>query len=333
MSLFICSKCRVIENHSCNGSKKKLYNNGYPNMGLMDMQGYGDDVYISDADGKSILFKEKSEIMMLCSQCNTGEWHNEFDRKIPSMDSDDEYLARYSKFNYITVSDHDDRVIKRNDDGTFSLANPRLRDFADWMLSGYNKHYNLNESNIIKIATADIRVKYILELFLENMNHFECTVIERLFEEAIPGDAIYQLVLFAKDCIPDSHIPKSVVISRLERYMVIAKRNNIQYTSTMDEFIQLERFIMLSTQIENNHGKLSFEDNILNAIASLSDATGIKTDQQELKELLENIKKMSVYNGFSRLRKPHWKETQSEDERNEKLRKAEEKRLRKLNKK
>lgn len=331
MSLFICSKCRVIENHSCNGSKKEIGSNGYPNIGLMDMQGYGDDVYISDVNGIPILFKEKSEVMMLCSQCNTGEWHNEFDREIPSMDSDDEYLARYSKFNYITVSDHDDRVIKRNDDGTFSLANPRLRDFADWMLSGYNKHYNLNESNIIKIATADIRVKYILELFLENMNHFEYTVIERLFEEAIPGDAVYQLSLFAKDCIPDSRIANSKVISMLERYVAIARRNNVQPETVMDEFIRLERFVILSTQIERNHGRMSFEDNILDAIASLSSVTGIKTNQDELKELLENVRKNSGM--YSKPKKPHWKETQSEDDKNERLRKAKEKRLRKLNKK
>lgn len=331
MSLFLCMKCGVVENHSCCSSKVETDISNYPHMGLMDMQGYGDDIYVLDMNNEPVLFKEKSEVMMLCSQCNTGIWHNEFERKIPDADSDDVYLSKYSGYNYTTISDHPAGVVKRNGDGTFSLSSPKLKDFADWIISGYNKHYKTNETNVFKIAKNDIRVRYILDLLLENMDSFECTVTERLFDEAMAGDAVYQLSLFAKDCIPDSRIANSKVISMLERYIAIARRNNIQPESVVDEFVQLERFVILSTQIERNHGRMSFEDNILEAIASLSSITGVKTNQDELKELLESVRKNSGM--YSKHKKPHWKETQSEDDKNEKLRKAEEKRLRKLNKK
>jgi hypothetical protein len=50
----------------------KLGENGFPNMHLMEMHGFGRE-YI-DTDGRG-------EIQMLCSECNTGKWHDLFDKR------------------------------------------------------------------------------------------------------------------------------------------------------------------------------------------------------------------------------------------------------------
>jgi hypothetical protein len=41
---------------------------------------------------------------MLCSKCNTGEWHNEFDREEATEEESE--VASYSKYNYTTPADH-----------------------------------------------------------------------------------------------------------------------------------------------------------------------------------------------------------------------------------
>ena len=114
MALFKCSNCDVIENHSLVNPKNlktecdikqhhipgEMIQEVYPKMWLMDMQGQGDEDITVNGD----IFKKKDEIMMLCSKCNTGEWHNEFRREEATKEESE--VASYSKYNYTTPADH-----------------------------------------------------------------------------------------------------------------------------------------------------------------------------------------------------------------------------------
>lgn len=124
MSLFVCQKCKAIENTNCCHSREYLTNvvddagnyvaGGYPDMGLMDMQGHGDKVYVGETYKGTKLFKEKDEILMLCSECNVGKWHGEFSKDYAT---DEELeLAKYSAYNMITPYDHDENIIIADND-------------------------------------------------------------------------------------------------------------------------------------------------------------------------------------------------------------------------
>ncbi len=81
MSLFICSECGCVENTSCmsppyDKSKWPKEFSHMPNLFLMQMQGY-DDGYKDQPFGKY-------ESRMLCSECNTGQWHDEWEKSMPT---------------------------------------------------------------------------------------------------------------------------------------------------------------------------------------------------------------------------------------------------------
>jgi len=81
MSLFICFECGCIENTNCchhgvkfddNGNKIK---NGFRNWGIMQMYGWRDEEHRE---------KKNYPTHMLCSECNTGTWHNEWEKSYPN---------------------------------------------------------------------------------------------------------------------------------------------------------------------------------------------------------------------------------------------------------
>lgn len=113
MSLFVCMNpnCQCVENTNL-VSKGIGSDDEYPNMHLMDMQGYGDEIYVGKV--MSYQFKKKDEILLLCSKCNTSVWHNEFPREKASKES--LQLAKISKYNAITPMDHPDGTIVKNED-------------------------------------------------------------------------------------------------------------------------------------------------------------------------------------------------------------------------
>jgi len=86
MSLFICSQCSCVDNNNLiePGTDEK-----YPNLAQMDM------MEISEINGKS---------RMLCSECNTGKWHGEFSKHMPT-EIEKEY-TKYSEYGFCTVFDH-----------------------------------------------------------------------------------------------------------------------------------------------------------------------------------------------------------------------------------
>lgn len=122
MSLFVCEVCGCVEdtNLVCN-------NIGYcdeaPNMHLMDMEGCGNGtLYV----GKVMSYENKNQedILMLCSECNTGKWHGKFtkEKALPvSLE-----LAKTSIYNAITPYDHPRGSIVKNKNATGNNDKYRL---------------------------------------------------------------------------------------------------------------------------------------------------------------------------------------------------------------
>ena len=105
MSLFICSKCGCVENTNCctmgiQYVDGEVVDNGFPNMGPMEMRGYRNPDNIDD----------KSEPMMLCSECNTGKWHGEFEKR--QAEPVEILISKFSKLSYITPLDHVVKLVK-----------------------------------------------------------------------------------------------------------------------------------------------------------------------------------------------------------------------------
>ena len=116
MSLFICAHCGTIENTAC-VDRNIDTNPLYPNLCRQEMQGYGvDDVVINQplAQYQPGDIKKGTDVLMLCSACNTGQFHNEFD--IRHASANELELAIHSKYNMITPYDHPDNTITRDDD-------------------------------------------------------------------------------------------------------------------------------------------------------------------------------------------------------------------------
>lgn len=147
MSLFLCSRCGCIENtnlvnknyeptlYHFNGDEKDFH----PNLFRMSMDGYDDeDIYLN---GK--MWKHKSDIMYLCSECNTGTWHGEFEKTMPSKRT--VILSQFSKAGYITTYDHDMYSIIEDDDDVFECGyRPNMQYY--YLLKLYRKLIN-DDSN------------------------------------------------------------------------------------------------------------------------------------------------------------------------------------------
>lgn len=112
MSLFICELCGVIENTNLVNKDYKdtvenyigLENQFYPNLHLLEMQGHGNNIFLNNK-----LWKAKKEIKMLCSLCNTGEHHGEFERNQATANEIE--VASYSVYNYTTGGTHENGAL------------------------------------------------------------------------------------------------------------------------------------------------------------------------------------------------------------------------------
>jgi len=121
MSLFLCENCGCIENTNLVHANVDT-NPAYPNMWLMDMQGHGGHVVdlsmviISETTNNESIkknIKQPDEILMLCSECNTGLWHGEFERVLGT--DNEKAIAKLSKYNAITPYDHPEGSLIKDD--------------------------------------------------------------------------------------------------------------------------------------------------------------------------------------------------------------------------
>lgn len=141
MSLYVCHKCGGIENTTTYNANVDMNNLDpkYPNLHLMDMQGASTkDMLVEGKDGIVATFKKADEVMMLCSECNYGKWHNEFEKSYAT--EDEKLLALYSYYNLITPFDQEDGVIIVE-----SGLSYRLNPFYHGMHSRYRERNNKDE--------------------------------------------------------------------------------------------------------------------------------------------------------------------------------------------
>ena len=335
MSLFICSKCGAIENHSCVKGSLDGKITKYPNMHLIDMHGNDSDViFILDENDNEVLFKRPDEIMMLCSECNTGVWHGEFDKVIVSDDSEDMYLSRYSRYNYITkTGNHLHDVLVKTGDDSYKLITPLLKTFADWITPAYNKHYGTNINNISIMANNDIRIDWLLEVFLADPDMFVYSVADRLFDAPdVNSDYLYNFSLFARDCVKDdiNNISRYRTIRDLEGFIKLITNHDAPLSDMLVSFQMYRNMVNNKTNPDRGIDLRNEISSFMSRMYGMALANGgSMSGHDEMKAMLDELK----YNGVRKNIKPHWKKLQTEDDRNDRLKKAEEKRQRKLEKK
>lgn len=201
MSLYVCHKCGGIENTTTYNANVDMNNLDpkYPNFHLFDMQGASTkDSLVEGKDGVVATFKKAGEVMMLCSECNFGKWHNEFNKRYAT--EDEKLLALYSYYNLITPFDQEDGVMIAGGGLSYSL-NP----FYHGMHSRYrevnNKHlhtellapltygksntdkgidpYNMTQADIemLKLQSGaesnlDYTTKFLYSVFIINKNNY-----------------------------------------------------------------------------------------------------------------------------------------------------------------
>ena len=298
MSLFLCSRCGCIENTNLvnktykptlchfNGDEKDFH----PSLSRMSMDGYDDeDIYLN---GK--IWKHRSDIMYLCSECNTGTWHDEFEKTMPSERT--VILSQFSKAGYITTYDHDEcSIIKDNDD----------------VECGYK---------------PNMQYYYLLKLYRKLINN-----------DSFKGNIIEDLK---------------------KRSNLLNPRQSGKTTSTRDLYLSYNNFLIIYDIMveegDNFHltlqGDVDIEDwtdireiclICLDSVINPNKVKGLyktieKSHNLENDMILDAIAKYRFFeknNTTFKTHTPHWKETQSAEDRDLKLKKAEEKRLRKARKK
>lgn len=158
MSLFVCMECKCIENSNLvhHGVDKDL---SKPNMWLMDMQGCGSHIVTTNLEvvERTAFYnkgsvKEPEDILMLCSECNTGTWHGEFDKDIASYE--ELAMASFSKYNMITPYDHKDGILIKDNSKPHGYGldyNSKLLDTSFWM-----KHQELINNHPNFVLTEDL---------------------------------------------------------------------------------------------------------------------------------------------------------------------------------
>lgn len=288
MSLFICSNCGCVENTNLvNDDKIETKHNmvlpdgmkPYPHMSLMDMMGCSDN---EDIIFNGVIWKKGDEIKMLCSECNTGIWHNQFTKSLP--DENEKEIAKYSKYNYITPADHERGAVMQ----VFGKTDEyKIHAGYEALHSLFRKLFNKKESDNIK-DFKDNYFPHLYSIFIEDVRNFypnsDYEDVDWNSEQEVLNYAISSLI-YPKES-------KSQTLQSL--HTKIYGRN--YYTTHNDPYMDLLNIAALA-----GNGNKGFTNLMHGIFNSRSNSTS--------------------------------KPIQTEEEKNLKLQKAEEKRLRKLNKK
>ena len=271
MSLYICQSCGCVENTALCApyhQKDLVRNLDYPNMALMEMQGFGEDETFV---GKVMHYqwKRPNQILMLCSECNTGKWHGEF-KKEKATDID-KVNALYSKYNSITPYDHEHGVLEGWDTDragrpTTCISGYKVTDVISWMTSQIAEQESISFEQAAKLVTKHPLYK----IYSEDIQNFNI-------------DCLYHL--------DNSYTEKDLLLALKESQKDINK-------SKSQTFYKIAR----------SRGWL--KNNTLKKFAMFAGMAGI-----DVSEVIES----GVRKSFT---KPHWKETQSNRERELKLEKA-----------
>jgi hypothetical protein len=238
-------ECGCIENTNL-VDKNINTNPEYPNLHRMQMDGFDLDT------------GERGEIRYLCSECNTGIWHGEFE-KTEATENEKE-VASYSKFNFITLFDHPDGCLSGGFDKYF--VDDRYKLFVKL----FGKDVNGENNKLFKI-------------YLEDRKNFNICCLKELDKRVSDGHALMEDDI--KNAMARSHV----------------------YSDPTD--------VKSKTYLREVLGIGTFKSKIGMMLSGLAAITGIDLDDM----IDQHVPK-----------EKHWKELQSEADKEARLRKAELKR-------
>ena len=217
MSLFVCENCSKVENHS------SIYKDGVRpgdvegqwNMGFMEMCGNGDKDLTITKDGKEYI-KKANSIYMLCYECNTGE--SPTDNERPLADADEVELSKYSKYRYITPSDHEDGAII----GSYNneKLNPIYRDmhnaFRDIAVQQVKGLLRVHETCHLENNKYLLGFSIIYKIYMEDKLNFKGFNSEYNFDW---NDPIF-LFDFISKCLIDVKLSKSSTYKKFKNIII-----------------------------------------------------------------------------------------------------------------
>ena len=321
MPLFICNKCGCIENsHLVNKSEPYIptvynydgnENNFFPHMCKMEMDGYDKKDIIVNGN----VWKRKDESKYLCSECNTGHWHEEFTKSFPSEKT--KILSLFSKNGFITPYDQDDISYNRSDDNEECGYEPNLQYY--YILKLYRKMIgdeNFKGSILKDLKRRSNEIVPSTETFKEFLKYGNFILFFDMMKEE--EDNFH--VTLQGDIRDDEDInwsdTRDVALILLDS--VIDENKTKGLWKTLWTYYNQEDEVLRQKIFEYK----TFKKPSSNMVSNISH--GIHNNTMSMLHKL-NLNKFN--------QKPHWKDIQSPDEKEKKLKLAEEKRQRKLNRK
>lgn len=318
MPLIICNKCGCIENthlsnkfepyvptiYNYDGDEDKFF----PHMSRMEMDGHDTEDII--VNGR--VWKRKDETMYLCSSCNVGVWHNEFPKTFPSEKT--KILSLFSKGGFITPFDQDDISYIRDDDNEECGYSPNLQYY--YILKLYRKM--IGDNNFRGPILEDLKrrsnaIKPSTETYPEFLKYGNFLLFFDMMKEEKENFHVY--LQGDGDDIEDWSDTREIAIRLLDSVIDESKAKGLWQTlyryhnmenddGFRNKIFEYKTFKKPSSSRITNMG-----NDIYNNAMSLVNQFGI----QHFKE------------------KAHWKDIQPQEEKERKLRLAEEKRQRKKN--
>lgn len=323
MPLFICNKCGCIENsHLVNKNlleTKYNYRNMipgemvpefYPCMDLRDMHGHGESNILLNGQ----IWKDVKETRMLCSECNTGHWHEEFTKSFPSENT--KILSLFSENGFITPYDQDDISYNRSDDNEECGYEPNLQYY--YILKLYRKM--IGDNNFRGPILEDLKrrsnaIKPSTETYPEFLKYGNFLLFFDMMKEEKENFHVY--LQGDGDDIEDWSDTREIAIRLLDSVIDESKAKGLWQTlyryhnMENDDAFRNKIFEYKTFKKPTSSRITNMGNDIYNNAMSLVSQFGI----QHFKE------------------KAHWKDIQPQEEKERKLRLAEEKRQRKLNRK
>lgn len=321
MPLFICNKCGCIENsHLVNKSEPYIsvvYNyNGdvsqfFPHMCKMEMDGYDKkDIIVNGT-----VWKRKDESKYLCSECNTGHWHEEFTKSFPSENT--KILSLFSKNGFITPYDQDDISYNRSDDNEECGYEPNLQYY--YILKLYRKMIgdkNFKGSILKDLKRRSNEIVPSTETFKEFLKYGNFILFFDMMKEEEDNFHVTLQGDIRDDEDIDWSDTRDVALILLDS--VIDENKTKGLWKTLWTYYNQEDEVLRQKIFEYK----TFKKPSSNMVSNISH--GIHNNTMSMLHKL-NLNKFN--------QKPHWKDIQSPDEKEKKLKLAEEKRQRKLNRK
>jgi len=241
MSLFVCDKCKCVENTNLNTKDLDKGNKDFPNLSSMEMAGFGKDY------AKTQL---KSEQQYLCSECNTGTWHGEFEKT--QATEEELELSKYSETRLITPGNHP----------------------VGCLQGSYNEGYKVDDRYklFVKLFGKDISKdnNVLFKIYLEDRQNFDIRCLHDL-------DTNYY-----SRCNIDSYIYYNNIFSGYVKYVTIDGMNMVEIYGLPNEVTDgyKKEYVLLLTVLDSTAKSLI--DNIEIALeVTISDNVEVVNDLKD----------------------------------------------------